>query len=395
MARLSWEELDKVKKKYNVSMLWSWSRVHCFQTSPYEYMLKYIQHIKEDRRDCIYATMGGLAHDIIEKLYSGKIKYEDMLNEFEDGWVIHREISGLKFDRNDEEHDKKIATKYYFDLKQFFKTHSMLTHKLALEKFVTAKIGSHVLQGYIDCCFKDDDGCYNIIDWKTSTIYRGKKAEEECGQLVVYAIALHQMGVPFDKIKIAWNFLKFCNVEYVQKNGNTKVREIERYKFGESLQTNTRIWLKDAGYSSDEIESYLSDLMYFNDLSVLPEEISSRYKVSDCYVYVPLTKELINRWYNEIDSTITEILTREAQYAKTHDETIFWDDDDSIKQESYYFSTLCGYSANLHKPYKQYLDSIGVTDLFNGDGQKDDVQEQKVSKVSIDGDDLSWLDNIL
>ena len=395
MARLSWDELDRVKKKYHVSTLWSWSRVHCFQTSKWEYMLKYIQHIKEDRRDCIYAPMGGLAHDIIERFYSGKIKYEDMLNEFEDGWVVNYEVSNLKFDRNDEEHDKKIATKYYFDLKHFFKTHSVLMHKPALEKFVTAKIGNNVLQGYIDCCFKDDDGCYNIIDWKTSTIYRGKKAEEECGQLVVYAIALHQIGVPFDKIKIAWNFLKFCNVEYVQKNGVTKVREIERYGLGESLQTNARMWLKDAGYSNDDIESYLSDLMYFNDISVLPEEISSKYKVSDCYVYVPLTQELIDRWYNEIDSTIIEILTREAQYAKTHDEAIFWDDDDSIKQESYYFSTLCGYSANLHKPYRQYLDSIGVTDFFSGISQRDNGKEEKVPKVSTDGDDLSWLDDIL
>lgn len=395
MPRLTWDELDKIKKKYNVSMLYSWSRIHTFMTSPWEYLLKYIQHIKEDRRDCIYAPMGGLAHDIIEKFYSGKIKYEDMLNEFEDGWVVNYEVSNLKFDRNDEEHDKKIATKYYFDLKHFFKTHSVLTHKPALEKFVTAKIGNNVLQGYIDCCFKDDDGCFNIIDWKTSTIYRGKKAEEECGQLVVYAIALHQMGVPFDKIKIAWNFLKFCNVEYVQKNGETKVREIERYKIGESLQTNARMWLKDAGYSNDDIESYLSDLMYFNDISVLPEEISSKYKVSDCYVYVPLTQELIDRWYNEIDSTIIEILTREAQYAKTHDEAIFWDDDDSIKQESYYFSTLCGYSANLHKPYRQYLDSIGVTDFFSGISQRDNGKEERVPKISTDSDDLSWLDDIL
>ena len=395
MPRLTWDELNKIKKKYNVSMLYSWSRIHTFMTSPWEYLLKYIQHIKEDRRDCIYAPMGGLAHDIIERFYSGKIKYEDMLNEFEDGWVVNYEVSNLKFDRNDEEHDKKIATKYYFDLKHFFKTHSVLTHKPALEKFVTAKIGNNVLQGYIDCCFKDDDGCFNIIDWKTSTIYRGKKAEEECGQLVVYAIALHQIGVPFDKIKIAWNFLKFCNVEYVQKNGETKVREIERYKIGESLQTNARMWLKDAGYSNDDIENYLSDLMYFNDISVLPEEISSKYKVSDCYVYVPLTQELIDRWYNEINSTIIEILTREAQYAKTHDEAIFWDDDDSIKQESYYFSTLCGYSANLHKPYRQYLDSIGVTDFFSGISQRDNGKEEKVPKVSTDGDDLSWLDDIL
>ena len=228
MGRLSWAELDGIKRQHGVDTLWSWSRIHCFQVSPFEYLLKYIQHVKEDRRDCIYATMGGLAHDIIEKFYNGKIKYEDMINEFYDGWAVHREISNLKFDRNDDGHDEQIAAKYYFDLKQFFQNHSVLRYKPVLEQFVTANIGGNVLQGYIDCCFKDDDGCYNIIDWKTSTIYKGSKAEEECGQLVIYAIALHQMGVPFDKLKIAWNFLKFCNVEYVQKNGAIKTREIHR-----------------------------------------------------------------------------------------------------------------------------------------------------------------------
>ncbi len=48
---------------------------------------------------------------------------------------------------------------------------------------------------------KDKDGNYNILDWKTSSIYKGEKALNECGQLVVYAIGLHQMGVPFEKIK--------------------------------------------------------------------------------------------------------------------------------------------------------------------------------------------------
>lgn len=42
MARLTYEELEKIKKEYNVSRLYSWSRVNCFMTSMWEYYLKYV-----------------------------------------------------------------------------------------------------------------------------------------------------------------------------------------------------------------------------------------------------------------------------------------------------------------------------------------------------------------
>ena len=42
MARLSKEELNKIKEQYGVDELFSWSKVNTFMTSPYEYYLKYI-----------------------------------------------------------------------------------------------------------------------------------------------------------------------------------------------------------------------------------------------------------------------------------------------------------------------------------------------------------------
>ena len=395
MARLTREEIENVKRKYGVDILWSWSRVHSYQISPFEYYLHYVKHVKEDRRDSIYASIGGTSHDILERFYTGKISYDNMIDEFDDGWLVARDITQLKFDRNDDEHDQKISDKYHANMRHFFMNHTPLTHKPAIEKFVTAKIGDNVLQGYVDCCFKGDDGCYNIIDFKTSSIYKGKKAEGECGQLVVYAIALNQMGIPFDKIKIAWNFLKYCSIQYVQKNGVVKTKESERCKIGDSIQTNARIWLKNAGYSQEEISELIEQLVDANDISVLPKEIQEKYVISDCYVYVPLTDELVNRWRDEIDSTISEILDCEKKYDETHDDSVWWDDDEQVKRESYYFATLCGYSANLHKPYKQYLDSIGVIDSFSNGGPKNKTSESEVSKVSTDSDDLSWLNDIL
>lgn len=402
MARLTSEELQTLMKNEGVSRIWSWSKWNCFHTSPYEYFLKYILHKKEDRTDCIYTTTGGIAHDIMERRYTGKLPYEQMIDDFEDGWVTAFNIAEMKFDRNSPEKNDKISQKYYENLKHFFMNHTPLKYKPVIEQFVKAKIGDNLFQGYIDVCFKDDEGNFNILDWKTSSIYKGKKAENECGQLVVYAIGLNQQGVPMDKIHICWNFLKYVSIQYEQANGAVKTREVERCKIGESLQTNAKMWLKKLGYT-DQVDDYLKQLLDTNDIECLPKEVQEKYIISDCYVYVPLTDELINRWKETIISTINNIELREKDYEETHSDKAFWDTDESVEAQSYYFSTLCGYSPNLHLPYKAYLERTEKAkdgDVFSGVGSST-VESSPVAQTNkvihhkdTENVDLSWLDNI-
>lgn len=402
MARLTSEELQTLMKNEGVSRIWSWSKWNCFHTSPYEYFLKYILHKKEDRTDCIYTTTGGIAHDIMERRYTGKLPYEQMIDDFEDGWVTAFNIAEMKFDRNSPEKNDKISQKYYENLKHFFMKHTPLKYKPVIEQFVKAKIGDNLFQGYIDVCFKDDEGNFNILDWKTSSIYKGKKAENECGQLVVYAIGLNQQGVPMDKIHICWNFLKYVSIQYEQANGAVKTREVERCKIGESLQTNAKMWLKKLGYT-DQVDDYLKQLLDTNDIECLPKEVQEKYIISDCYVYVPLTDELINRWKETIISTINDIELREKDYEETHSDKAFWDTDESVEAQSYYFSTLCGYSPNLHLPYKAYLERTEKAkdgDVFSGVGSST-VESSPVAQTNkvihhkdTENVDLSWLDNI-
>lgn len=402
MARLTSEELQILMKNEGVSRIWSWSKWNCFHTSPYEYFLKYILHKKEDRTDCIYTTTGGIAHDIMERRYTGKLPYEQMIDDFEDGWVTAFNIAEMKFDRNSPEKNDKISQKYYENLKHFFMNHTPLKYKPVIEQFVKAKIGNNLFQGYIDVCFKDDEGNFNILDWKTSSIYKGKKAENECGQLVVYAIGLNQQGVPMDKIHICWNFLKYVSIQYEQANGAVKTREVERCKIGESLQTNAKMWLKKLGYT-DQVDDYLKQLLDTNDIECLPKEVQEKYIISDCYVYVPLTDELINRWKETIISTINDIELREKDYEETHSDKAFWDTDESVEAQSYYFSTLCGYSPNLHLPYKAYLERTEKAkdgDVFSGIGSST-VESSPVAQTNkvihhkdAENVDLSWLDNI-
>ena len=396
MARLTSEQLQDLMKKEGVDRIWSWSKINCFHTSPYEYYLKYIKKVKEDRANSIYVTTGGLAHNILEKYYTDQIAYEDMLEQFEDGWMVAVDIADLKFDRTDEEKNVKIKDKYYENLIHFFNNHTVLKKKPIIEQFVKIKVDGNLFQGYIDCCFKDDDDCINIVDFKTSSIYKGAKAENESGQLVLYALGLNQQGVPMDKIKICWNFLKYVSVQCEQKNGKVKTRQIERCEIGESLQANAKTWLNAFGYEPDE---YLKTMIDTNSIDCLPDEVKSKYVISDCYVYIDLTDELINKWTKHVITVIKDIELREKDYAETHSDACFWDTDESVKEQSYYFANLCSYSRNLHKPYDEYCKKLEAarngTDLF--DGLLGDTTVSSISDVinsKSDELDLSWLDNL-
>ena len=391
--RLNNEEIQKLCETLGTDRLNSWSRVNCVHNSLYEYLLKYILHKPEDRDDSIYKITGGISHNILEKFYSGEIKYEDMIDEFEDGWMAAFEIAGLKFNRSDSERNKSIADKYYYDLKNFFQTHEVIQNDMKIEKFITVKIGDEYYQGYIDSLIVDEDGNYTILDWKTSSIYKGEKAKNECGQLVMYAMALHQKGIPYEKIRIAWNFLKYVCVTVQSKKGDKKVREIERYELGDKLQANAKMWLKEFGYG-DQLMEYLDKLAQTNDINCLPEEVRQKYELHDCYVYVDLNEGLLNHWEEFIITTMKLIRDKEAEYkelkeAGKYDEAdkLWWEDEEYIKKQSYYLSNLCGYSPNLHKPYKAYLDAL--------ERQKQgDLLDLGSKKDEYDVDDLSWINDL-
>lgn len=393
--RVSYEDLKKLCEALGTDRLNSWSRVNCVHNSLYEYLLKYILHIKEDRDDSIYKVTGGISHDIMERFYTHELDYDKMAEEFDDGWMTAFDIAELKFVRGDGKRNQSIADKYYYDLKNFFETHEIITEPIDIEQFVTVKVGDEYYQGYIDALIKHEDGSYTILDWKTSSIYKGDKAKNECGQLVMYSLALHQKGIPFDKIKIAWNFLKYQCVTVQSKKGVKKVREIERCTLGEKLQANAKMWLKEFGYTEDQVFEYLDKLAQTNDIKVLPEEVQEKYEFHDCYVYVELTQELIDYWTNFIIDTMKEIRSKEAQYEELKEagkyeeaDKLWWEDEESVKKQSYYLSNLCGYSPNLHKPYKAYLEAL--------DAQKngDILGTKKKSDEEYAIDDLGWLNNL-
>ena len=395
MARLSYEELEKIKKKHNVQRLWSWSRMSTYMTSKFEYLLKYILKSKEDRCDSCYTTLGTICHDTLEKFYENEIRYDEMIDNYNDGFTTAITIADLKFCRSDEEKNKSIGEKYNENLIHFFKNHVPYKQKLLVEKPIVVNINGNVFVGYIDGLYKDEDDIYTILDFKSSSIYTGKTLEENSGQLTIYGIGLHQLGIPLEKIRCCFNFLKYCTIKYEQKNGAVKYRNVERCKIGESLQSNAKTWLKSFNYEPDE---YLKELLDTNSIDCLPEEVKNKYEITDCHVDIGFNENLVQKWSKFITDILKDIELREADYEETKALECFWDDEDDVKAQSYYFANLCGYSATKHLPYKAYLEKFEAAqngqDMFSGLLGSNTSSSSNVIKNKNDEIDLSWLDNI-
>lgn len=390
MARLAHEELESIKAKHNVERLWSWSRMNTFLNSKYEYLLKYILKVPEDRCDSCYTTLGTICHDTLEKFYEGKIEYSDMIDDYNDGFTTAITIADLKFNRSDEEKNKSIGDKYNENLIHFFQNHTKYKHKILVEKPIVVNINGNVFVGYIDGLYKNDGGYYHILDFKSSSIYTGKKLAQNSGQLILYSIGLYQMGVPLNMIKPQFNFLKYCTVRQELKNGTIKYRNLQRSEIGEKLQSNAKTWLKHFGYEPDE---YLKKLLDTNSIACLPEEVRKKYEITDCHVDVELTEETVKYWTDFITTTLKDIELRESDYAETKSDKCFWDDEEGIKEQEYYYANLCAYSINKLLPYKAYLDRLEASkngDIFGNVVTTSSNVINNNSEV-----DLSWLNDIV
>ena len=401
MPRLTFEELENIKKKYDVDRIWSYSRINTFLTSPFEYALKYVDGMKkqEDRQDSIYTSLGTAAHQCLEDYYTNKIQFDEMYEQFCDSWTTCYDIANLKFDRCNEEKNLSIAEKYKLNMQYFFKNHVAYPYKVLIEKPVVIDVNGNIFIGYIDGLYKNDNGDIIIVDFKSSSAYSGKALEDHSQQLKLYALGIHQAtGIELSKIHGCFNFLKYVTIEYTQANGKVKTKNAERKDLGEALQTNLKVWIKRLGYE-DKMDEFLKMVLDDNDIKGLPEDLRSKYKIHDCHVFVDTSKEAIDKLVDEISTTIKDIELREQDYNQTKSEKCFWDTEESIKSQSYYMANLMAYSPNLHKPYAEYLSKLEASqnnnDMFGGLlGSNSATSSNKVIDNINNEIDLSWLDNI-
>lgn len=370
MGRLKKEQLELIKEKMGVEELWSFSKVSTFTQCSWLYYLKYVKKIRVKGDSC-YTWWGTAGHDLIQGLYDGEHTYEEMANKLEEKILEYNLLDDpkLKFP------EQSQFESYIANLRHYFSNVKKLPYKVVNEKPVLASFEGdekYVFSGYIDSEFFDEDENFVILDYKTSSLsgFSGKKLLEKSRQLMIYAMGISMFGrmiegkmtpIPIDKIKLRYDMMKYLNVTYPQKNGELKTTKAERRGWvgkiavplrkdlegvekdiekaekeiakldkkrnakvrteEEKVELSNQILeihakiddLKENHFNIIEINDMVEYAINNNTLDNMPQFVQDKYVVTDCYIDVPLDKEIIEEFKSELIDTLNKIIAKSAE----------------------------------------------------------------------------------
>lgn len=370
MARLTYKQLDIIKDKFEVDEMWSFSKVSTFSQCSWLFKLKYIDKIRVKGDSC-YTWWGTVSHALIQDFYDGAYTYEEMAEKLEDKILEYNMLDDPKLAFPEQSQFES----YIENLRHYFSNVKTMTCKVTNEKPVLAVFEGnerYVFQGYIDSEMIDEDGNLVILDYKTSSMsgFTGAKLLEKARQLMIYAWGISQHGrmvgnemkaFPVDKIILRYDMMKYVNVRYMQKNGVEKVTKAERRmwvsKLGvpirkdfESVEKdilalekkhaqlerkhNAKVRTEDEKaelqvqmsqiikdiedakvnlYDIIEINELVDEAITSNSLSNLPKFIQEKYVVSDCYIDIELTQDIMDEFVAELVSSLDLIVAKRKE----------------------------------------------------------------------------------
>ena len=233
--------------------VYSFSRLKLFNECRHAYFLTYV--LKCDKKPNIYSEIGTIIHEVLEDVQGGKdIPVEERIEMFEDK-VDECKIFGIEFV------NEKIEEKYVENIKHCLRNFKPLQGvKFEIEKEIRLELGSSVLTGFIDLVIHNEDGTVSVIDFKTSSKYAKKDLPKNANQLIIYGLALEQMGYVVRDVK--WNMLKYATVKGKRGDKMIERRELEdgqefedcfvEYPYNAISKMECIDWIEE---TIDEIES--------------------------------------------------------------------------------------------------------------------------------------------
>lgn len=201
-------------------MMYSHSRLSCFEQCPFKFKLKYIDKVEPETSETVEAFMGKRVHETLEKIYTDK-KFEKVmtLEQAQDylkklwkkNW--NDEIIIVRKEYNQENYlDKALKyIKMYYN--QFHPFNDGIT--IGLEDRVIIQLdkeGKYKLQGYIDRLASFKNGEYHIIDYKTNDHLKIQEQLDTDRQLALYQLAVMNNYKDANKILLKWHFLAFDKI---------------------------------------------------------------------------------------------------------------------------------------------------------------------------------------
>lgn len=356
------EEKLKELRSNNIPV-YSFSKLGTLENCQYEYYNSYILHKKGIQN--IYSELGGIVHNAIQEIHD-EGKSSDYLKEKYYEGLSEVELLGLKFP------NKSIGDSWISSMNHFVERFKPFECKIISEKFLVFEFSPGIwFQMYLDVIKPTDTKPYvDIIDWKTSSKFTGKKLISAGRQLLLYKLAL-EATTPFKVNKLMWNMLKYMNVKWnnILKSGklSPKSKMVSRGKWVKEMRNNLEKDLKEHDELAEfEIEMLLDEAVQNNNIHNLPQDIQDKYTFEDAYVEYEPTEERIEELKQYVKSRVDEINSKNKD-----DENNWKPVEIKSDHDTFYCANLCGFRKSC-KHYKAYLNKVDFKDKEKKDENLDD-----------------------
>lgn len=348
---------DEIKKiKQEGKTIYSISRLNTVDNCGWEYWQTYMEHLPS--KDNIYGFTGTRIHKCLEDLQNGK---KINLSQEIENILSEAKLLDINFPNDN------IKDKWIKDIMYFANNYQSPNYKKTeTEKQFLIKLDGNYLQGIIDLIIYNDDGTISIRDYKTSSKFSNADLEEKGRQLILYGIAMEQLGY---KIKdLAWEMLKYVEISYQLKNGKTRTTIAEKGFIVEKLKSDITKELKVMKkYTDLEIENMVDEAVESNSLENMPDNIKYKYTIKDYICYYDYTEERKQETRNFIKAKIEEI-------EQFEDDISWWEPKEITPYTSFYCENLCNHRDNCG----YFQDFKEIQEMLNEEDEN--TQEDEAEK---------------
>jgi putative RecB family exonuclease len=213
--------------------VYSHSRLATYENCPQQYKLRYIDKLElPDAAEGIEAFLGSRVHEALEKLHKELIlskqnSLEDLISYYKDIWQKNwnENVTVVKKGfTSDHYHQAGIdAIKSYYQRYQPFQQGKTLT----TEMLISFKIDDFTFQGYIDRLSQNEQGVYEVHDYKTSGSLPAQQKFDEDRQLALYQIGIREKFTDAKDVKLIWHYLLF-DKEFVSERTGDQLEDLKK-----------------------------------------------------------------------------------------------------------------------------------------------------------------------
>jgi len=212
---------------------YSYSKVTCFEQCPLRFKFQYIDKIKTEIEQTIEAFLGGIVHEVLEKLYAD-LKFQkvmdidEILDFYNDLWQKNWNDAIVIVKKGyDKENYRKMGEKFLTDYYNHYKPFDR-GKVLGLEttEFIDLndKYKFHVR---IDRLNEAEDGAYEIHDYKTGGYLPEQAKFDEDRQLALYSLWVLKKFGDVKRVKLIWHYLAF-DKEIVSERTQDQLMKLRR-----------------------------------------------------------------------------------------------------------------------------------------------------------------------